>query len=191
LYLVGQKNSTKETQQMSNTTNVLSISTLTLTLTLLGCSSENHNHGDDQVTTATEEVSSDEHTHAPQKGPTAGHGGPIIQLGTSTIGSFNVMATRDVGEIIAGKDAPIDVTVTPVEGSPAQAVAVRFWIGTQDAMGSIKAKSEIENPAEPNRWHTHAEVPNPIPTGSRLWVEIEIDNGEKVTGSFDLLMEAK
>jgi hypothetical protein len=50
----------------------------------------------------------------------------------------------------------------------------------------MKAKSEIENPAEPNRWHTHADVPNPIPTGSKLWVEIESDTGEKVTGSFDL-----
>jgi hypothetical protein len=70
--------------------------------------------------------------------------------------------------------------------STTSAIAVRFWIGTEDAVGSMKAKSEIENPAEPNRWHTHADVPNPIPTGSKLWVEIESDTGEKVTGSFDL-----
>jgi 3D (Asp-Asp-Asp) domain-containing protein len=120
------------------------------------------------------------------KNVTAGHGGKVIPLGTSVIGSFDVMVTRDVGEIVAGKDAPIDVTVTPVTGSTINAVAVRFWIGTENAVGSVKAKSEIENPQEPNRWHTHADVPNPIPADSKLWVEIEGDNGEKVLGSFDL-----
>jgi hypothetical protein len=116
----------------------------------------------------------------------AGHGGAVIQLGTSTIGTFDVKATRDEGQIVAGKDAPIDVTVTPAAGSMAKATAVRFWIGTEDAKGSVKAKADIENPAEPNRWHTHAEIPNPMPTGSKLWVEIETDKGEKVVGSFEL-----
>ena len=120
------------------------------------------------------------------KNLTAGHGGKVIPLGESVIASFDVMVTRDVGEIVAGKDAPIDVTVTPVAGSTITAVAVRFWIGTENAIGSVKAKSEIENPAEPNRWHTHADVPNPIPAGSMLWVEIENENGERVLGSFDL-----
>ena len=68
----------------------------------------------------------------------------------------------------------------------AKATAVRFWIGTEDAKGSVKAKADIENPAEPNRWHTHAEIPNPLPAGCKLWVEIETDTGEKVVGSFDL-----
>ena len=120
------------------------------------------------------------------KNLTAGHGGKVIPLGESVIGSFDVMVTRDVGEIVAGKDAPIDVTVVPVAGSSVKAVAVRFWIGTENAIGSVKAKSEIENPKEPNRWHTHADVPNPIPAGSKLWVEIENENGERVLGSFDL-----
>jgi hypothetical protein len=120
------------------------------------------------------------------KAPTAGHGGPVIQLGEATIGSFNVKATRDEGAIVAGKDAPIDVTVTPAAGSNAKAVAVRFWIGAEDARGSVKAKADIENPAEPNRWHTHAEIPNPIPAGSRLWVEIEDDQGRTSLGGFDL-----
>lgn len=144
---------------------------------------------------ATADQAADDHAHGPDGEHTdhdapmesaAGHGGAVIQLGTSTIGSFNVLATRDEGLIVAGKDAPIDVTVAPVAGSTAKAAAVRFWIGTEDAKGSVKAKSEIENPAEPNRWHTHAEVPNPIPAGSRLWVEIETDKDGTVTGSFEL-----
>jgi len=118
----------------------------------------------------------------------AGHGGAVIQLGTAKIGSFDVKATRDEGQIVAGKDAPIDVTVTPAGGSAAKATAVRFWIGGEDGKGSAKAKADIENPAEPNRWHTHAEIPNPIPTGSKLWVEIEDDKGVTSVGSFELKM---
>lgn len=120
------------------------------------------------------------------KDTAAGHGGAIIQLGTSTIGTFDVRATRDEGQIVAGGDAPIDVTVTPTAGSTAVAIAVRFWIGTEDGKGSVKAKADIENPAEPNRWHTHAEIPNPMPEGSRLWVEIESDDAKTALGSFDL-----
>jgi len=113
------------------------------------------------------------------------HAGPVIELGTGTIGAFTVKATRDQGEIIAGRDAPIDVTVTGPAGG-AKVVSVRFWIGTGDAKGSVKARGEIEDPSEPNRWHTHAEIPSPMPAGSKLWVEIETDAPQTVTGSFDL-----
>lgn len=127
-----------------------------------------------------------EHAAAKPPAPAAGHGGAVIELGASTIGPFEVRATRDEGQIVAGKDAPIDVTVTPVAGFTAKATAVRFWIGAEDAKGSVKAKAAVENPAEPNRWHTHAEIPNPMPAGSRLWVEIEDDTGAKSVGSFEL-----
>lgn len=120
--------------------------------------------------------------------PSAGHGGAVIPLGSATIGPFNVVATRDQGQVVAGKDAPIDLTVTPADGSTAKVAAVRFWIGAQDARVSVKARAEVENPAEPNRWHTHAEVPNPLPEDTRLWVEIEDDAGALSVGSFDLQM---
>lgn len=119
-------------------------------------------------------------SHAP------GHGGAVIALGEQTVGPFNAKATRDEGQIVAGKDAAIDVTITPVAGSAAKAVAVRFWIGMQDAKGSVKAKAEIEDPKDPNRWHVHAEIPSPMPAGSKLWVEIESDKGEKSVAAFDL-----
>ncbi|MGD9790802.1 MAG: hypothetical protein AB7Q00_11590 [Phycisphaerales bacterium] len=131
------------------------------------------------------------HDHGPSgehAAPKAGHGGAVIALGEQTIGSFTAKATRDEGQIVAGKDAPIDVTITPVAGATTKAVAVRFWIGTQDAKGSVKAKAEIEDPKDPNRWHVHAEIPNPMPTGSKLWVEIEDDKGGTAIGSYDLKM---
>jgi hypothetical protein len=113
----------------------------------------------------------------------AGHGGAIIELGTATIGPFSVRASRDQGEIKAGGDVPIDVWLTG--GDISKVTAVRFWIGTEQGDQFVKAKANIEIPSEPNHWHTHAAVPNPIPAGSKLWVEIETAEGKQV-GSFDL-----
>ena len=120
------------------------------------------------------------HTDAPAA---PGHHGKPIELGTATAGAFSLRAARDEGAITPGGDSPIDVWIT---GGTAKVAAVRFWIGTEDAKGSIKAKAEIEIPAEPNHWHTHAEVPNPMPAGSRLWVEVEDDKGARSLASFGL-----
>lgn len=131
------------------------------------------------------------HDHGPsgeRAAPKPGHSGTVIALGEQTIGSFSAKATRNEGQIVAGKDAPIDVTVTPAAGTSGKVVAVRLWIGSQDAKGSVKAKAEIENPQEPDCWHVHAEIPNPMPAGSMLWVEIEDDKGGTSVGSFDLKM---
>jgi hypothetical protein len=58
---------------------------------------------------------------------------------------------------------------------------VRFWIGSEDAKGSVKAKAEDED----GHWHTHCEAPSPMPEGSKLWVEIEKGGDRQVVG-FDL-----
>jgi hypothetical protein len=127
-----------------------------------------------------------EHTHAASEvddhGGNQQHGKPI-ELGTNTIGGYSVRAARDAGEIKSGGEAPIDVWLT---GDLSKIVAVRFWIGGEDASGSVKAKAEIEDKAEPNHWHTHAEVPDPLPAGSKLWVELEIQGEGKKTAPFEL-----
>ena len=51
------------------------------------------------------------------------------------------------------------------------------------AKGSVKAKAEEETP---DNWHTHAEVPDPLPPGSKFWVEVEPPTGETFKVSFDL-----
>lgn len=139
-------------------------------------STEAHDHSSDSAGAHAHD--GDTHAH--------GHGGSAIDLGTATIGAFEVRAGRDEGQIIPGKDAPIDATVTPAAGASVKVTAVRFWIGTQDAKGSVKARAEIEGPRDANHWHAHAEIPSPLSDGSKLWVEIEADGGEKFTGSFDL-----
>lgn len=116
----------------------------------------------------------------------AGHGGEVIELGTATIGNLTVRASRDQGEVKAGGDVPIDVWVLTSDGKPATVAIVRFWIGAADAKGSIKAKADIENSKEPNHWHTHAEVPDPLPPDAKLWVEVEAERHVKSHASFDL-----
>lgn len=116
---------------------------------------------------------------AAEQAPAPGHGGAVIELGTATIDGMSVKASRDEGEIKPGGDAPIDVWI---DGGLGKASAVRFWIGAEDAKGSIKAKAGVEA----GHWHTHTEVPEPLPPGSKLWIEIEDDQGGRHTGAFEL-----
>lgn len=128
------------------------------------------------------------HEHGPGEdhGHEAGHGGEVIALGTASIGAFRAVATRDEGQVVAGGEAAVDVTITPGEGSSARAVAVRLWIGIEDATGSVKALASVEDQDEPSRWHTHVEVPSPMPEGTRLWIEIESSDGQTAIGSVEL-----
>lgn len=118
--------------------------------------------------------------------PATGHGGEVIELGTATLDDLTIRASRDAGDIKAGGEAPIDVWVTTSDGKPATVAIVRFWIGAADAKGSIKAKADIEDPKQPNHWHTHAPIPETLSTESKLWVEVEKTQNAKSTTSFDL-----
>lgn len=106
--------------------------------------------------------------------------GPVSQLGTQTIGGFSVKASAD-GAIAAGKDVPVDASITAPQGAPTIA-SVRFWIGARDGKGSVKAKGD----ANKDNYHAHVDVPSPLAADSKLWVEIETDKHEKHVGGFDL-----
>lgn len=109
-----------------------------------------------------------------------GHHGPGIELGRTTILGREVRASRDAGNVTPGGDVPVDVWV-----SGPRVEAVRFWIGLEDARGSEKALADLEDPNQTDHWHTHAMVPEPLPEGSRLWVQVQLD-GQRGLGSFDL-----
>lgn len=139
-----------------------------------GASGHDHAHGDghDHAHGA-----GDEHDRMHGDGH---HHGPTTELGEATVQGLTIRASRD-GDLVPGGDAPIDVWIT---GESSKVRTVRFWIGTRDGRGSIKVRAELEH----DNHHAHAEVPDPLPPGSALWVEVELEGGEKVLASFDLKM---
>ncbi len=117
---------------------------------------------------ATQEAASGEHRRLP--------------IGETTQGGLKLVATMDAPiKASGGGEGAFDVVITG--GKPK---AVRFWIGNESGDGSVKAKAEEETT---DNWHTHAEVPDPLPPGSKFWVEVEPPTGETFTTSFDLKVE--
>lgn len=106
-----------------------------------------------------------------------GHG-VAVDLGEQAANGMTVKVSR-AGELKAGAEATVDVAIT---GGSAKVSAVRAWIGTQDGKGSLKAKCDREGQG----WHSHVEVPSPLPEGSKMWIEIEPETGKKTTLGFDL-----
>ena len=103
-----------------------------------------------------------------------------LPIGQTTISGLTLVATMDK-PVKPGDEGAFDVVITG--GTPK---AVRFWVGTESAEGSVKAKAEEETPAN---WHAHAEVPEPLAPGSRFWVEVEPPAGQAFKASFDLKLQ--
>jgi len=156
--------------------NVFVFAMLSLAIAVVGCEKAPEKPASKEATKPA--ASNPPATAKPAASP--GHGVEVIDLGTTKIGAFEVRASRDKGDIKPGGEAPVDVWI---DGGVGKGVAaVRFWIGTQDAKGSLKAKAGIEE----GKWHTHVEIPSPIPPDTKLWIEIESEKGEKALGSLDL-----
>ena len=121
----------------------------------------------------------DHSKHDHSKDEKKGEHADAVTLGETTAGGLKITAKQDEA-IKAGGEGAFDLIVT---GYPAgqKPKAVRFWVGTESGEGSVKAKADEE---APDNWHTHVEVPNPIPAGSKFWAEIEPASGEKVKVSF-------
>lgn len=132
----------------------------------------------------------DEHGHEHEEGDHAHEqGGPAhkdddhagehdhgerIDVGSATAGDLTVKLAV-FGKVEAGREAVLDIDV-----KGGAAVAVRAWIGVESAKGSLKAKIDGEGGA----YHGHLEVPATLPQGSRIWVEIELEDGSRNATSF-------
>lgn len=159
--------------------NAMMIAVLSSALALLGCEKAPDNSSQkESVTPPPSAPVAPVPAPDPGAAMTGSHGGPVVDLGTSRIGSFDVRASRDAGEITPGGEVPVDVWIDGGIGTGV--AAVRFWIGTEDARGSLKAKASVEG----DKWHTHVEIPSPLPADGKLWVEIEAEGGQKSSGSF-------
>jgi hypothetical protein len=112
-----------------------------------------------------------------KSGDAGHHDGPVIDLGSALVAGVKVRATRDAGKVVPGGDVPLDFYV---DGDRKGVTSVRFWIGLESGAGSVKALAPVEG----DHWHTHVEVPKPMPEGAKAWVEVEGTPAGKV--AFDL-----
>lgn len=152
-----------------------------LAVAMLGCD-DGHNHaGQGHGGHSHVDGHGHDHDHA-HGGHDHGHkpgdddddnGGRL--LGTVILGD-NTVEVLLLEEVKAGEEGHLDVTVTG--DAPA---AVRAWVGVADATGSIKALLEKESETG---YHGHLELPDPLPDGSQLWIEVEDAGGQKQKGSF-------
>ncbi len=99
---------------------------------------------------------------------------PMRNFASLTIGPYEVQPMFEE-EIV---DGHYNLKITGAEVK-----AVRVWVGPEDASGVMVVKGEIEN----DYHHHHVEVPNPVPAGTELWIEIETPDGETLKGSTPLV----
>jgi hypothetical protein len=132
-----------------------------LCLAATGAMAQTHSHADGK------EHSHDDHGHS--------HGKPQ-DLGTTTVEGLKFQAyqlgaleTEGVFEVVLAKGS-------------AKPKAVRFWVGTESAEGSVKARAEGDG----NAFEAHVELPKPMPKNAQLWVDIQPAEGKKVKTAFDL-----
>jgi hypothetical protein len=121
------------------------------------------------------------HDHSKDKPEKKDGHANAITLGETTVAGLKITAKQDE-PVKAGGEGAFDLLITgyPAGGKPK---AVRFWVGVETGEGSAKAKAEEETP---DNWHTHTEVPNPIPAGAKFWAEIEPAAGDKFKVSFPM-----
>lgn len=125
------------------------------------------------------EVQKDEHGH--DAGSHEGHehhAGERHELGATKVGEFEISAAYS-GTITPGKEVDVDLAL---KGERGKVAAIRAWIGTEDAKGSMKAKAALEGEG----YHAEVEVPEPMPAGAALWVEIETSQAQKLLGALAL-----
>lgn len=102
--------------------------------------------------------------HAPAKGDHP-HG-ERQALGQAVLGA-HTLAVFQEGALVPGQEGHLDLDVAAGQALPE---VVRGWIGVESGQGSRKARFEKESATS---LHGHVEVPDPLPAGSALWLEID------------------
>jgi hypothetical protein len=110
-------------------------------------------------------AAADGHDHAAEAKP----------LGSLVIGSQTI-AIATAGDLTAGTELHVELQLKPDAPAPK---AIRVWIGSENARGSVKAKAEAEKGAK-GAYEAHVEVPKPIPADSKLWIAIEQADGQTI-----------
>ncbi|NUM36532.1 MAG: hypothetical protein HUU50_18480 [Candidatus Brocadiae bacterium] len=136
----------------------------------LTCCDQDAKHEDHKAETKEEKHA---HNHEHQ------HGGTAQKLGTLVMEGVNIAITQS-GDIKS--EICLGLQLENVKTAPK---AIRAWIGLEDAKGSLKglASRVCE---EDYDYDVHIEAPKVLPEGSKIWIEIEKNEGMIWKGSVDL-----
>ena len=116
-------------------------------------------------------------TPAAGTAPMADDHGEPHPLGSMTIGAHTFTVVQS-GDVEAGHDMPLDLEFPQGAALP---TTVRAWIGVESGKGSRKTRLDKEGDRV---LHQHVDAPDPIPEGSKIWIEIEAD-GKTQSSSID------
>ena len=112
------------------------------------------------------------------------HAHDEAELGKFAIDGIMVEAAQGHGAVEAGKEGHLVIKLPYKDQG---ATVVRAWIGTEDRTLSSVGKGEYA--ASHEDYDIHAVAPDPLPDGTKWWLEIEKPDGTKTVGSFPILKD--
>ncbi|MAB82872.1 MAG: hypothetical protein CMJ24_05475 [Phycisphaerae bacterium] len=97
---------------------------------------------------------------------------PTEKLGNVDVGG-STLEISTVG--LKQPNATLTVNIDHVSGPVPD--TIRLWIGSRSGEGSVKSKAD----AHGDHWHGDATFPDVMTSRTALWIEIEDENGERVS----------
>jgi hypothetical protein len=94
----------------------------------------------------------------------------VADLGVVTLAGFTYTVTQ-TSALKPGEEVDITLTQAAGNGDP---WAIRLWVGIESAQGSVKTRTHRHGA----KIEAHIEVPDPLPAGAQLWIEVETDAGK-------------
>ena len=91
------------------------------------------------------------------------------KLGRQKIGDYTVSVIM-IGEAEAGHTVEFDIKLFDNDKDPK---ALRVWVGLEDGKGSDKVQLQKKT----TTFGGKVKVPDPKPQASKVWVEVETENG--------------
>jgi hypothetical protein len=95
---------------------------------------------------------------------------PPKPLGEVTLNGITFTAALE-GEFTLGKE--IEIKLVP-KGAALPKGTIRGWVGIESAKGSTKGHAHKEDDGV----CVHAEVPDPLPADSKIWIQLDTDDGK-------------
>jgi hypothetical protein len=103
------------------------------------------------------------------------HDGPKHDLGKKTVAGYGVAVTQVGDQVRAGKAATFEIKLSRDRNSTVgRPRSVRAWLGNERGDGVAKEKAPWRS--KEKFYDADLQAPGKIPSETKLWVEIEVDN---------------